>query len=321
MDSNRLMLIVNPHSGLSSKTKLAGATAASLAAAGFDVDLRFTRGPGHARELAQQAAAEGYGTVAVCGGDGTVNEAAGALIGTSVRMGILPSGSGNGLARHLNIPMDELQAVEVLKRGHEVECDCGLANGTPFFCTFGLGFDAQVAKRFAKAGRRGRAAYVKSVINEYSSYKPCRYRITADGSIHEHEAMIVACCNASQYGNNAFIAPDASVSDGMIDIVIVKTGTPAQMLQAGIDLVTGMMPFNKNIVTLRASNISIEVEGEACAHLDGEPVEASNTIEVACRPAALRVLAQPRVEPFTPFITPIDMVLRDWGCAIAKLLR
>lgn len=321
MEPNKLMLIVNPNSGVKSKAELAGRLSATLADAGFGVDLRFTEAPGHARELAMHAVAMGYGTVAVCGGDGTVNEAAGALIGTDVRMGILPSGSGNGLARHLGIPMDEMLAAEVVKRGKDLRCDCGMANGSPFFCTFGLGFDAQVARRFANDGRRGRAVYVKCVIEEFGSYQPCHYRITADGEEHEYDAMIVACCNASQYGNNAFIAPGASVSDGMIDIVVVKAGHSVQMLQAGIDLVTGMMPHNKNIETLRASRISIEVEGEVCAHIDGEPVEAENRIDVECCPGALRLLANQRTERFTPFITPIDMAVRDWGCAIAKLLR
>lgn len=316
-----MMLIVNPHSGVRSKAELANELVASLVAGGYEVDLRFTEARGHARALAGQAVAEGYGVVAVCGGDGTVNEAASGLIGTDVKMGIVPSGSGNGLARHLDIPMEELLAADVVKRGMDMKCDCGMANGKPFFCTFGLGFDAHVARNFAKDGKRGRTAYVKSVIEEFRAYKPCRYKITADGVEHEYEAMIVACCNASQYGNNAFIAPGASVSDGMLDVVVLKAGNPAQMIQAGIDLVTGMIPHNRNIETLQASRVSIEVEGDVCAHIDGEPVEAANHIEVACRPGALHVLAEPRSERFTPFITPIDMALRDWGCAIAKLLR
>lgn len=184
------------------------------------MDTAYTTGHGDATRLTTDAASKGYRAVIAAGGDGTVNEIATALCGTSTALGIIPVGSGNGLARHLGLPLDVTEAIEVIAKDNIIDCDYGTANGRPFFCTFGVGFDAAVSEKFAHQKRRGKLSYIKSAISEYVSYNPQTYTISANGQILTQKAFIVACCNASQYGNNAYIAPTASITDGLLDITI-----------------------------------------------------------------------------------------------------
>ncbi|MCC8119795.1 MAG: diacylglycerol kinase family lipid kinase [Bacteroidales bacterium] len=321
MEQNRLLLIINPKSGVSSKEGMGPMLSSRLEAMGFNVDVAYTQAKGHATQLANRAVAEGYGSVAVCGGDGTVNETAKALAGSGVAMGIIPSGSGNGLARHLDIPIDEALSADIIGKRQMMDCDCGVANGRLFFCTMGYGFDASVSHRFANEKRRGRITYIKNVVEEFGHYQPQPYRITVDGETREEEAFVVACCNASQYGNNAFIAPEASVTDGKLDVVIMKSGNVMQMLLAGFDLISGMVPYNAHIDTLRGSKVRIECLGEACTHLDGEPIDIGQSADIECLPHQLRIYAPPSEKPITPFITPIDLTLRDWGIALGRLFK
>lgn len=292
-----------------------------LSAMGFEVETAYTQAKGHATILANKAIADGIGSVAVCGGDGTVNETAKALAGTGAVLGIIPSGSGNGLARHLDIPIDEALSADIIGKRSVIECDCGMANGRLFFCTMGFGFDATVSHRFANEKRRGRITYIKNVVEEFGHYQPQHYRITIDGEQSEVEAFVVACCNASQYGNNAFIAPEASVTDGKLDVVIIKSGNVMQMLLAGFDLISGMVPYNAHIDTIRATKVTIECLGEACSHLDGEPIDIGQKAEIECLPHQLRIYAPEREKPITPFITPIDLTLRDWGIALGRIFK
>lgn len=321
MENNRLLLIINPKSGVNSKEGMDEMLSSRLNAMGFIVDTAFTKAKGHATVLAQRAIAEGYGSVAVCGGDGTVNETAKAVCGTGVVLGIIPSGSGNGLARHLDIPIDEQLAADLIGRRSHLKCDCGIANGRLFFCTMGFGFDASVSHRFANEKRRGRITYIKNVVEEFGHYQPQPYRITVDGKVMEEEAFVVACCNASQYGNNAFIAPEASVTDGKLDVVIIKSGNVMQMLLAGFDLISGMLPYNAHIDSVRGRKVTIECFGEACTHIDGEPIDIGQKAEIECMPHQLSIYAPAIEKPITPFITPIDLTMRDWGIAIGRIFK
>lgn len=321
MEPKKLLLIINPKSGVNSKEGMAGSVSSRLSDFGYSVDTQYTKAPGHATALASEAVERRYDAVVVCGGDGTVNETARSLCGTDVALGIIPSGSGNGLARHLGIPVEEMLSLDVIGKGHLLRCDSGLANGRHFFCTFGLGFDAYVSKLFAGEKRRGRMTYMKLVMSEFSKYKSQRYTIEANGETLEREAFVVAVCNASQYGNNTFIAPGASVCDGMLDIVVVERGNQLSLVQTGLDLVTGMTPYNHHVETLRVNEATIGLPEGAYAHIDGEPLDIEGPLHIKCLPNSLKVFANDNIERFTPFITPIDMTLRDWGIAISKLFK
>lgn len=322
MENEKLMLIINPISGVRKKAGFAQMLTERLEHYGFDVDARITTGKGHATQLAQEAVADDYDAVAVCGGDGTVNETARALRGTGVAMGIIPSGSGNGLARHFGIPIDEIKSVDVIGLKHTVMCDCGMVNRLPFFCTFGMGYDASVSHRFAHESRRGKMSYIKSMIEEFAKHKPAHFEIQIGGDTIEREAYLVACCNASQYGNNAFIAPQASVTDGLLDVVVLKSGNVFELLQAGVDIMIGMAQYNPHFEVFHAEKVVIKHPGSALAHVDGEPITLEGDAVVQCQPAQLKIYYDPRTDkPFTPIITPLELTLRDWGTAIEKIFR
>ena len=184
MNNQRLLLIVNPISGTADKSRLPQFVSQGIKEAmGYDVDLKMTTAKGDANRFATEAVAQGYYGVIVAGGDGTVNEVATALCDTNVALGIIPSGSGNGLARHLEIPVDYDLSLEVIKQNNIVSCDYATVNDRPFFCTFGVGFDAAVSDRFSKQSKRGRFMYFKSAIEEYIKFEPQVYTISANGKI------------------------------------------------------------------------------------------------------------------------------------------
>ncbi len=246
------MLIINPISGTAKKTGLDAKVEKAMSEAGYNLDVRFTTCRGDATRLASEAVAKGYDVVLAAGGDGTVNETAQALCGSPVTFGIIPAGSGNGLARHIGIPVNVDAALDVVARGIVAKCDYGTVNSHPFFCTFGVGFDAAVSHSFAKQSRRGMFTYLKSALTQYIHYKPDTYTISANGKILTERAFVVACCNASQYGNNAYIAPKASITDGLLDIIIIHQGSPIDTAMVGMDLFTGYIDSNTLIHSLRA---------------------------------------------------------------------
>lgn len=322
MERKRLLLIVNPISGTTDKTGLIPKIEHKLRENGYDVHTRLTTGPGDATSFALDAVAEGYDAVATCGGDGTVNETASALCGTPTPMAILPSGSGNGLARHIGLAPHELGAIDMIKEENITDCDYGIVNGKKFFCTFGLGFDGAVAKRFAEASTRGLFTYLKEGLEEFTDYEPRSYRVTIDGSTTlERKAFVIACCNASQYGNNAFIAPDASITDGLLDVIILNDASHIQLLMMGLDMLTGMLPHNRQIEIIRARTVDIAADAPTAAHIDGEPFDETDNFHIEIVPGELKLFTHFPQKKFTPFITPLDYMTRDITAAISKFFE
>lgn len=319
MDELRYLLIINPISGTGNKRGLAEFVQRQLASAGITLDVVYTTGHGDATKFTLDAVDKGYAAVIAAGGDGTVNETARALCGKRTALGIIPSGSGNGLARHLGIPIDPRSAINIILKDNIVDCDYGTANGEPFFCTFGVGFDAAVSDKFAKQKRRGKLSYIRSAISEYVSYNPQVYTISANGQILTQKAFIVACCNASQYGNNAYIAPTASITDGLLDITIVHAGTPLDTAMVGVDLFTGYINRNTMIHTFRTPSAIIYRTGKGPAHLDGEPVSMEEIMTVKCHHNALRIFTPAGRSRFRPIITPIQSALNDLGSTIGRI--
>lgn len=307
----RQLIIANPISGTSAdKQAIAEKARHMLARAGHSVDIALTQRPGHATELAAHAVRDGYDIVIACGGDGTVNETARALCGTSVALGIIPAGSGNGLARHIGLPMNHPQAVHVLAQGHIDTCDYGTVNSHPFFCTFGLGFDAAVSHRFAAAHSRGLLTYLRATLQELMSYRARPYSITVDGHRFETEAFILTGANASQYGNNAYISPFSSIRDGLLDLVIVHRLPTLALPLLGLDMMTGTLPSNRHITVIPCRHALIERPDDGPAHIDGEPRRLGKRLDVRIHPGALRIIT-PRTAPdFEPLLTPLTSLLQ-----------
>ncbi len=314
-------LIINPISGTASKEGLDRFVADTLSRHGWEIETVLTRGRGDATRLAAEAADAGYDAVFAAGGDGTVNETAGALCNRSTALGIIPCGSGNGLARHLGIPVDVREGVDVIARHKPLAIDYATVDGRKFFCTFGVGFDAAVSEAFSHKKRRGKFTYLRSTIQTYTRFRPERYTITAGGETLTEEAFLVAVCNASQYGNNAYIAPRAVIDDGLLDVTIIHAGNPFSTALVGIDLLTGMIEKNVLIHTFRTPSLTIHRTDGGPVHLDGEPLVMGKSMDISCRHRALNVIAPPQTEEIKPFVTPATAMIKDFHIAVNKILR
>lgn len=321
MEKQRALLIINPISGTQNKDGLDSRVIEALAPLGYEVEPVLTDGHGAATRLALSAVERGFNAVIAAGGDGTINETARALCNTGVAMGILPCGSGNGLARHIGIPVDVNGALDIIAEQNVVACDYGSVNGRPFFCTFGTGFDAHVSEKFAEDKHRGKITYLKKTFQEYINYKPEEYKILAGGQELTQRAFVVAVCNASQYGNNAYIAPHASITDGLLDLTVIHYGNLLSTALVGIDLLTGFIERNMLIHTLRAPEVTIERKHSGVVHIDGEPMEMGQVLNVKCHHEGIRIFCPGDDRPFRPLITPVQSMMDDVRLTVERLLH
>lgn len=291
----KVKAIINPISGVGSKRKIPRMLEEVCKEKGFSLSVAFTEYAGQASELTRTALDEGVSCIIAVGGDGTVNEIAKTMLHSDAVLGIIPKGSGNGLARELHIPMDVKRALDVIAKAHVSVIDACKASERVFFCTCGVGFDAQVSQTFAREKRRGSLTYIKNTIEEYLNYKPEPYELLADDQTIKEKAFLVACGNASQYGNNAFIAPRANIQDGEMDITILSPFTPLDIAPLAIQLFTKQIGRNSKIKIIKAKNLSIIRQKPGLMHLDGEPVLAESRIDISVIPKALRVITPEEV--------------------------
>lgn len=287
----RALAIINPKSGTSSKANIIQKLNEAFLQSDYTLYFSYTRCAGHAYELARQAVLDGYARVVAVGGDGTVNEVARALRHTGVSLAIIPMGSGNGLARALGLPMNVGQASAIAAGGVEELIDCCQANEEPFFCTCGMGFDAEVSAAFAEAPFRGFLSYAKTSIEHYIKYRPELYTIEIEGEdTIQTEAFVVAAANASQYGNNAHIAPRASMQDGKVDIVVLRPFNVLNLPQITLQLFSKKLEENAHQSSYQASRATFIRSHAGIVHLDGEPMEMPERIEISVLPSSIRVV-------------------------------
>lgn len=270
-ESQKIFLIINKYAGHKRGEDVVRQVIPYLESSGNSVSYAFTNYPGHASELAGKASKDGFNLVVAVGGDGTVNEVARGLIGTQTALGIIPMGSGNGLARELKISMKMDRSAQTLINGKNLEIDVCKLNEQHFLCTSGIGFDAQIAFLMSKAGARGFMKYIQLVIQESLTYKPLSLRMKIDENRIEKSAFLVTFANASQFGNNAFIAPDASMTDGLIDVVVVNRFSKLWLPVFAVALFTKLIPRLPFVDCYRAKNISLELADTPFFHFDGEP--------------------------------------------------
>lgn len=307
MDNKRKILaLINPISGTLNKDSLPKAIDKIIDYEKFEIEIKYTEHANHAYELSKEAAANGYYGVLAIGGDGTVNEVASALCDTETALGIIPLGSGNGLARHLRIPLNIDKAISIINENHIENFDYCTANDRKFFCTCGLGFDAQVSSTFAKRGKRGPVGYFQSAISEYIKYRSLTYKITSSNGIITEKAFIIACGNASQYGNNAYITPNADMQDGEIDVTVMLPITPFDTAMLGLLLFSKHIDQDVNIISFRTADLSIERESEGIMHLDGEPVNMPKTIEIKCHKGGLKIFVPTESREKFKFLSTVE---------------
>ena len=289
----KITFILNPISGTISKAGVPELIDNTIDKDIYDYQLVFTERAGHATEIAAAEVAKGTDIVVAVGGDGTVNEVGRALVHTNTALAILPCGSGNGLARHLMLPMNLKKSIETINKGVIHDLDYGVINDIPFFCTCGIGFDAFVSMKFAEAGKRGPITYVENVLREGLRYKPETYIITDESGTKMRKAFLISCANASQYGNNAYIAPHASMADGILDIIIMEPFDMFDAPQISMDLFSKTIENNSKIKMLKSSRILVKRQKEGYIHYDGDPVMAGTEIEIHVEHKGIKMVVNP----------------------------
>lgn len=290
MSRRKLRIIINPVSGTGKQKKAARLLNERLDSERFDAETVYTEYHRHAHELAKEAVQQGCDAVVIVGGDGSINEVGSALAGTGVALGIIPAGSGNGLAGSLQVPLNIAKAVENLNNYRIRTIDTGIANGIPFMNVAGVGFDAYVANKFHKAKLRGLWKYFLVGIRSLSEYRPQRFIFEADGRKFERVANVISVANSPQYGNNALIAPNALVDDGMLDLVICNDTTMLNSLGLIIRLFLHNIHKSPLVKTVRCKELTIIQERNDPSHLDGDPFELGQKLHFTVNPLSLKVI-------------------------------
>ncbi len=292
-DKEKILFIINPKSGVQSKKNVPAMVEKYIDRNRYELFVEYTAYAGHATEIAASAVNDGFDVVVAVGGDGTVNEVARALVHTKTALGVIPCGSGNGFARHIGIPVDVRKSIRFINKAETVSIDYGKLNGSPFFCACGVGFDALVSIDFANGNTRGLATYVQKTLVDWVKYEPEVYEVVVDSVKKSYKAFIIACGNASQYGNNAYITPFASMRDGLLSISILEPFTTVEVPFVVAQLFANMLDRNPHMTTLNARKLTIKRKKEAPVHYDGEPAVMDAELNIEVVPDGLNVLAAP----------------------------
>ena len=287
----RIAFVINPKSGSDRKTDRV-ALVNRLKSSTYHTDI-FEWKKVEDRDSIFESVLNGQYDIAVAvGGDGTVSQLANALAGSHTALGILPFGSGNGLARHLGVPMNYEDAMKHLETGDVVAIDKGEMNGMSFFCTAGTGFDARIGKLFAESTTRGFWTYAKLTIREFRAYRGEEYKLTIDGTTYSRNAFLITVANAGQYGNDAWIAPQANACDGLFHVVIMKPFRWWNLLSLAIRLFRKSIHLSPFIETITGKTVTIQRKNAGAAHYDGEPAEMDAELKITMTPRALKVVAR-----------------------------
>ncbi|MEO6522736.1 MAG: diacylglycerol kinase family protein [Mucilaginibacter sp.] len=285
----KALFIINPVSGGKKKDKVPQLIKQHLDGSVFEYDIIYSTKETPISEVSKEAAQTCDMIIAV-GGDGTVNEAASAIAGTDKALGIIPFGSGNGLARFLKIPLDTVEAIKNLNNGRIEVIDAGKINDQWFFNMAGMGFDAHISEVFSHGKTRGFSQYFKSSLQEISNYKAQKYNLVIDGNEYDREAFMLSFANSSQYGNNAHVSPKASLHDGLIDVCIIKQFPVYRLLEMGLRMLTKTSEGSKFVEIIRGKHIKVKRANADAVHLDGEPQIMGAEAEILIMPGSLKVI-------------------------------
>ena len=276
-----ILFIVNPISGYGSKVRVVSRLNKK------DCRVVYTEYAGHAEQLAREAEEK---IIVAVGGDGTVNEVARGLIGSDKILGIIPRGSGDGLALHLGLSHDLNKSIRTIENGKTQNLDAATVNGRYFFSVCGVGLDAIISERFAKSGKRGLPSYIEQAIHSWKDHVAERYEIEIDGEKKIHDAVMVTVGNSNQWGNGARVTPLADSSDGILDITVIEDFKDIEIPMLAYRLMTGTVNMAKNIHCYKGQKIRIIREKSGPAHADGEWFEADRILEIQIIEHALKVI-------------------------------
>ena len=286
----RITFIVNPISGGKDKKNVLAAIGRYLDLSECSYEVLQTGRAGDAESWARESCAD---IVVAVGGDGTVSEVAKGLLGSDKALGIIPCGSGDGLALHLGISRDPARAVKTLNTACVTRIDVGRMDGRPFFCTAGVGLDASVSLDFAHSSKRGLNTYITTAWDDWKHRTPERYVIETDMEAWAGEALFITVGNANQWGNNARIAPKASLCDGMLDVMVVQPFSTAEIPELALRLMAGKADTSHHVRSFRSTHVHIHRDHPGPAHFDGDPFEAGTEMEWDLLPKALSVVIPP----------------------------
>jgi len=286
----KIIFIINPKAGTRQKDFILDNISRFLSAELYEAI--FTEYPGHGYEIAVEKIKQGLKWIVAVGGDGTVNEVASAMVNTRCRLGIIPAGSGNGLARHLGIPLQVPDALAIIQQHKIQNIDAGMVNGKYFFCTCGTGFDASVGKKFSRETRRGWMSYVRATIHQYITYSPKTYVLKTSNKKVKLRAFLVTFANSGQYGNNAYIAPNALINDGFLDLCILRPFPRTSTLSLGLRLFFKNIDQSPYLEVMKVKKASLRRKGKKklTIHLDGEPMSMKGPLKFKVVPEALQVM-------------------------------
>lgn len=288
-ERQKIRFIINPISGIHKKTDIPDLIEKNLDLNLFNYDIMYTQYRKHARLIAKQSAKEGYDIVCAVGGDGSVHEVGTALIGTSTKLAILPVGSGNGLARHLNIPLSIAEAIKNINKSKMIEMDTVKVNDKSFLGVGGYGFDAVVAKKFDTHTKRGLRGYVYLAIREFFKYNPINVSIDMDGSIKTLPVVLCTVANSSQFGNGFTVSPKSDVTDGKIELCILKPFSFWNVPSILFNFLRKKSDRSRfsEITSFKKAKITLS---KSIAHYDGEPFEVNDELNIHVVPKSLKIL-------------------------------
>ncbi len=288
---SNILFIINPISGGKTKLDLPALIAQHIDKEKYNATCTFTGHVGHATELASAEAIKDFDIVVAVGGDGTINEVASQLVHSDKILAVIPFGSGNGLARFLNIPLKPKKAIELINSGKFQTIDTAELNGRRFFNVAGMGFDAHLSAVFAGNDKRGLTSYVELGFKEVANYKAQHYRIEIDGKKYDKKAFAISIANSAQYGNNVYISPKSSATDGYLDVCIIHPIALVKLPLLAYQMITAKTHKSSLVKIIRGKHIKIERECAGAVHLDGEPITLDKALEINIIPSSLKIIA------------------------------
>jgi diacylglycerol kinase (ATP) len=286
-----ILFLLNPISGVGKKGDIPDLILNYLDEL-HKTEVRFTEYAGHGKEIAE-AESTNYDAIIAIGGDGTVNEIGSSLVNTKCAMGIIPAGSGNGLARHLKIPLNIRSALERIGRFEPRSYDSGTVSGEFFVGTAGFGFDGYIAELFDQYDKRGFISYARLIAREYQSYEPKHFRIEINGESFDHKALVCAIANSSQFGNGFTISPESSMQDGKMEIILIDKFPLLDTAVIGARFFTQTIDnsrYFKSFPFQDKVKITVLEEDFKNYHLDGEPRTGENEYEIKIVPSSIKIL-------------------------------
>jgi diacylglycerol kinase (ATP) len=286
----KILFIINPISGGLNKASIPNLIDKYLNHKIFEAEIIYSEYIGHARKLADESLKNLFDIVVAVGGDGTINEVASVMESSGKLMGIIPCGSGNGLARTVKIPLKNIDAIKRLNGLNVIQIDTGILNGKKFFNMAGMGFDAHISSLFAEDKKRGFFGYIKTTLNEISKYKPDDYQIKVDGELLKQECFMLSIANSSQYGNNAHVSPTASVQDGLLDVCLIKPFPMYIFPSLGYRMFSKSADGSKFVRIVKGKEILIKRSKAGPVHVDGEPQQMGDEISIGIKHLSLNLI-------------------------------